>query len=89
MTETGVWRSSSMEGKWKDGKGDVALRIVEYYGNVWLDLRIMNTTDGKNQHTRHGVRLTLEQAREMLPRLAEAIERAEDMREKKKRESTD
>ena len=42
-----------MEGKWKDGKGDVALRIVEYYGNVWLDLRIMNTTAGKNQHTRH------------------------------------
>ena len=34
MGETGIWRTSSMEGKWKDGKGDIALRIVEYYGNV-------------------------------------------------------
>ena len=83
MGETGVWRTSSMEGKWKDGKGDIALRIVEYYGNVWLDLRIMNVSDGKNQHTRHGVRLTIEQAQEMLPRLAEGIQQAQDILEKR------
>ena len=45
----------------------------------------MNVTDGKNQHTRHGVRLTIEQAREMLPRLQEGIVKAEDMRERKER----
>ena len=85
MGETGVWRTSSMEGKWKDGKGDVALRIVEFANNIWLDLRIMNVTDGKHQHTRHGVRLTIEQAREMLPRLQEGIVKAEDMREREER----
>tara|TARA_R110002020_G_scaffold172058_1_gene362209 strand:+ start:1425 stop:1688 length:264 start_codon:yes stop_codon:yes gene_type:complete len=85
MGETGVWRTSSMEGKWKDGKGDIALRIVEYYDNVWLDLRIMNVKEGQNQHTRHGVRLTIEQAKEMLPRLQEAIDKAQDMSEREER----
>ena len=78
MGETGVWRTSSMEGKWKDGKGDIALRIVEYYGNVWLDLRIMNVSDG-----------TIEQAQEMLPRLAEGIQQAQDILEKTEREKND
>ena len=85
MGETGIWRTSSMEGKWKDGKGDVALRLVEYYDKIWLDLRIMNVKDGQNQHTKHGVRLTIEQAKEMLPRLAEAIDKAQDVSEHKSR----
>ncbi len=73
-----LWRTSSMEGKWKDGKGDVRLAHIEYYGKHWLDLRIINVHEGRNQHTRHGVRLTIEQAKEMLPRLVEAIQNIED-----------
>ena len=65
MGEEHIWRSVSMEGKWKDGKGDVAVRRVDYYGKTWVDLRIMNVEDGKNQHTRHGVRLTVEQVKEL------------------------
>ena len=37
----------------------------------WVDLRIMNVQEGKNQHTRHGVRLTVEQVKELIPRLVE------------------
>ena len=37
MSEKTVWRSASMEGKWKDGKGDVRLAIVDFYGKIWLD----------------------------------------------------
>ena len=39
MSEKTVWRSASMEGKWKDGKGDVRLAIVDFYGKIWLDWR--------------------------------------------------
>ena len=49
----------------------------------------MNVSDGKNQHTRHGVRLTIEQAQEMLPRLAEGIQQAQDILEKTEREKSD
>jgi hypothetical protein len=80
-----VWRSSSMEGKWKDGAGDVRLASLEFYGKRWIDLRIINTRDGKNQHTRHGVRLTLSQAKQMLPRLVEAIAELEDAAEEAER----
>ena len=76
--ERTLWRTSSMEGKWKDGKGDVRLAHIEYYGKHWLDLRILNVHEGRNQHTRHGVRLTIQQAKEMLPRLIEAIASIED-----------
>jgi len=86
MSEIVMWRTASMENKWKDGKGDVRLAYIDYYGKSWLDLRVMNTTDGKNQHTRHGVRLTLQQAKEMLPRLIEAIEHAENVEEERERE---
>lgn len=71
MGEEHIWRSVSMEGKWKDGKGDVAVRRVDFYGKTWVDFRIMNVQDGKNQHTRHGVRLTVEQVKELIPRLVE------------------
>jgi len=78
MTEEVVWQSSSLEAKWKDGKGDVRLASVDFYGKKWIDLRILR--QGK-QHTRHGVRLSIEQAREMLPRLVEAIEKAQSEEE--------
>ena len=51
---------------------------VNFYGKDWIDLRILR--DGK-QHTRHGVRLSIEQATEMLPRLIEAIESIKDAQE--------
>ncbi len=78
MTEEIVWQSSSLEAKWKDGKGDVRLASVDFYGKKWIDLRILR--QGK-QHTRHGVRLSIEQAKEMLPRLVEAIEKAQSEEE--------
>ena len=56
MTEKVVWQSSSLEAKWKDGRGDVRLAHVNFYGKDWIDLRILR--DGK-QHTRHGVRLSI------------------------------
>tara|TARA_R100001509_G_scaffold153873_1_gene115069 strand:+ start:461 stop:712 length:252 start_codon:yes stop_codon:yes gene_type:complete len=82
MTEEVVWQSSSLEAKWKDGRGDVRLASVDFYGKKWIDLRILR--DGK-QHTRHGVRLSIEQAREMLPRLVEAIEKAQSEEEQNDR----
>jgi len=85
VSEITMWRTASMEGKWKDGKGDVRLAHIDYYGKTWIDLRVINTTDGKNQHTRHGVRLTLQQAKEMLPRLIEAIEECEAIEEARSR----
>jgi hypothetical protein len=85
MSEVTVWRTASMEGKWRDGKGDVRLAFIDYYGKSWIDLRIVNTSDGKNQHTRHGVRLTLQQMKEMLPRLLEAIEECEAIEEQRSR----
>ena len=51
MTENTVWQSSSLEAKWKDGRGDVRLAVVDFFGKTWIDLRILR--DGK-QHTRHG-----------------------------------
>ena len=78
MTEKVVWQSSRLEAKWKDGRGDVRLAHVNFYGKDWIDLRILR--DGK-QHTRHGVRLSIEQATEMLPRLIEAIESIKDAQE--------
>jgi hypothetical protein len=86
MGEEHVWRSVSMEGKWKDGKGDVAVRRVDYYDKVWLDFRIMNVQDGKNQHTRHGVRLTAEQVKELIPRLVDFINEYEDQKEQQERQ---
>ena len=82
MTENTVWTSSSLEAKWKDGRGDVRLASVDFYGKQWIDLRILR--DGK-QHTRHGVRLSIEQATEMLPRLVEVLEQAQADAEKAER----
>jgi len=82
MTEKVVWTSSSLEAKWKDGRGDVRLASVDFYGKQWIDLRILR--DGK-QHTRHGVRLSIEQATEMLPRLIEVLAQAQADAEKAER----
>jgi hypothetical protein len=82
MTENTVWQSSSLEAKWKDGRGDVRLASVDFFGKTWIDLRILR--EGK-QHTRHGVRLSIEQATEMLPRLVEALEQAKANAEKEER----
>jgi len=87
MTE--YYRDYSAEGKWKDGKGHVVLSLVDYYKKQWIDLRIMNTTrpEGQTQHTRHGVRLTLEQAEAMIPALERAILKGKEEREKNDRKS--
>ena len=89
MSEVSVWRTASMEGKWKDGKGDVRLAHINYYGKTWIDLRIIKKRDGANQHTRHGARLTLQQAKEMLPRLIEAIEECETIEEQRERKDSE
>ena len=86
MGETNIWRSVSMEGKWKDGKGDVAVRGVDYYENVWVDFRIMNVQDGKNQHTRHGLRITVDQVKELIPRLVDFVSEYEDEKEQTERQ---
>ena len=46
----------------------------------------MNVQDGKNQHTRHGVRLTAEQVRELIPRLVDFISEYDDEQEQKERQ---
>tara|TARA_Y100001963_G_C6434921_1_gene288738 strand:- start:151 stop:423 length:273 start_codon:yes stop_codon:yes gene_type:complete len=89
MGEEQIWRSVSMEGKWKDGKGDIAVRRVDYYGNTWVDFRIMNVQEGKNQHTRHGVRFTVEQVKDMIPRLVEFCALFDDEQEKNERQSSE
>jgi len=87
MGEEPIWRTSSMEGKWMDGKGDVAVRRGDYYDKIWVDFRIMNMKEGKNQHTRHGLRLTVEQLRELMPRLREFLDEVQDELEAKERVS--
>jgi hypothetical protein len=87
MTE--YYRDWSPEKKWKDGKGQIVLSQIEYYNVQWIDLRIMNTQrpQGQNQHTRHGVRMTLEQAEALIPALEQAILKGKEEREKSDRKS--
>ena len=33
MSNETLWRTSSLEGKWMNGKGDVVARRIEYYQN--------------------------------------------------------
>jgi len=74
-----------MEGKWKDKKGIVYLRLIEYYGKKWLDLRIMNMKNTPPNFTRHGVRLTESQIEELIPVLREMLATMKDEREKDER----
>ena len=46
----------------------------------------MNVQDGENQHTRHGVRLTAEQVKELIPRLVDFISEYDDEQEQKERQ---
>ena len=46
MGQETLWRSPSLEGKWKDGKGDIVVSRVDYYGKTWLDLRIVRVEVG-------------------------------------------
>jgi len=88
MTE--YWRDVSLEGKWKDGKGHVVLSRVDWYGIKWLDLRIMNMhrAEGQTQHTKHGLRLTVKQVKELLPVLVQIVDEIESEDEKDEREKT-
>lgn len=87
MSDDVKWRSPSMEGKWKDNKGIIHLRSIEYYGKDWIDMRIMNMSNTPPNFTRHGIRLTLEQAEEVLPILREMIGAMKDKREEDERKS--
>jgi len=82
------WQSPSMEGKWKDGKGVLNLRSIEYYGKNWIDLRIMNMSNTPPNFTRHGIRLTLEQAEELLPIMRDMITDMKDKRENNERKDS-
>ena len=85
MSDEVKWQSPSMEKKWKDGRGVMPLRAMTYYGKPWIDLRIMNMENTPPNFTRHGVRLTIEQAEELLPILREAIGEMKDEREETER----
>jgi hypothetical protein len=88
MSDEVKWQSPSMEKKWKDGRGVMHLRAMTYYGKQWIDLRIMNMENTPPNFTRHGVRLTIEQAEELLPILREAIGEMKDEREETERKES-
>jgi|TARA_R110000824_G_scaffold173409_4_gene351456 hypothetical protein len=85
MSDEVKWRSPSMEGKWKDGKGLIHLRRIDYYGKKWIDIRIMNMSNTPPNFTRHGIRLTEQQAEELLPILRDTIGGMKDEREETER----
>ena len=87
MSDEISWKSPSMEGKWKDNKGIIHLRSIEYYGKDCIDMRIMNISNTPPNFTRHGGRLTLTQAKEMLPVLKEMVTAMQEKREKDERKS--
>ena len=74
-----------MEGKWKDNKGVLYLRGIDYYGKQWVDLRIMNMSNTPPNFTRHGVRLTEQQVEELIPILRELVSEMKDEREMNER----
>ena len=82
MNEEVKWQSPSMEGKWKDNKGIIHLRSIEY-------MRVMNMSNTPPNFTRHGIRLTLEQAEEVMPILREMIAAMKDKREEDERKSSE
>ena len=63
---------------------------VDWYGIKWLDLRIMNMhrAEGQTQHTKHGLRLTVKQVKELLPVLVQIVDEIESEDEKDEREKT-
>jgi hypothetical protein len=77
-----------MEGKWKDNKGVLYLRGIDYYGKQWVDLRIMNMSNTPPNFTRHGVRLTEQQVEELIPILRELASEMKDKREMNERKES-
>ena len=77
-----------MEGKWKDNKGVLYLRGIDYYGKQWVDLRIMNMSNTPPNFTRHGVRLTEQQVEELIPILRELVSKMKDEREMNERKES-
>ena len=77
-----------MEGKWKDNKGVLYLRGIDYYGKQWVDLRIMNMSNTPPNFTRHGVRLTEQQVEELIPILRELVSEMKDEREMNERKES-
>ena len=88
MSDEIKWQSPSMEGKWKDGKGVLNLRSIEYYGKNWIDLRIMNMSNTPPNFTRHGVRLNEQQLEELLPILRDMLVDMKNKREEDERKSS-
>ena len=88
MSDDVKWRSPSMEGKWKDGRGLIHLRSIQYYGKRWIDLRIMNMENTPNNFTRHGIRINVEQAKELVPILRDLIEDIENKEEEDERKQS-
>ncbi len=88
MSDAIKWQSPSMEGKWKDNKGVLYLRGIDYYGKQWVDLRIMNMGNTPPNFTRHGVRLTEQQVEELIPILRELVSEMKDEREMNERKES-
>jgi len=76
-----IWRTPSLEGKWKDGKGHVVLSVVPYYHRMWIDMRLHNMEREGTSHTRHGFRLTIDQAEYLVGQLSVAIDAAKEQEE--------
>lgn len=74
--------------KWSAGKGKIRLAWTKWLGRNWIDLRIMRREDDGYVHTRHGVRVTPDQLREMLPALNEMLEHIDNTEEEEKRKDT-
>ena len=85
MDDIVAWRSPCLEHNWRDGKGMVFLRGIEYYKRHWVDIRILNQEKIPGTWTKHWLRLTVEQGRELLPALQQLIEEMQDEEERKQR----
>ena len=84
--EKQYWADNSKERKWHDGKGRVRVAWVEWKGKNTIDIRIMRRTDDGYQHTRHGLRITANQLRDLLPALGELLDHIDNHEEEKKRQ---
>ena len=76
-----IWRTPSLEGNWKDGKGHVVLSTVPYYHRVWIDMRMHNMEREGTSHTSRGFRLTIQQAEQLVGQLNVAIQEAKEQEE--------
>ena len=86
-TERDYWVDDSKVQKWSAGKGKIRLAWTKWLGRNWIDLRIMRREDDGYVHTRHGVRISPDQLRSMLPALNEMLEHIDNTEEEEKRKS--